>query len=410
MNQKILTVLMIAAAGSAFAVENTSARPQTPPGIFYTNVVVSEVPWSIQVVKIGRGNGRYEIQSRHAGGGALGLDTLSDQVAAAGTERSEPVAAINGGYYLRDNGQTNAYAGFPRGLQIVNGEVLSAPSGDASLWIDYSGQPHAANVTSQFEIVWPDGRVTPFGLNGQRAADGIELYTPAAGTSTHTSGGLELIIESQAGSSWLPLRMERDYAARLREIRPAGNTHLSSDTLVLSIGPVIMKQFQGVTTGAVLRISTKSLPVLLNAKTAISGGPLLVVNGQRQKIQVTPDAAYEFSSMLERHPRTAFGWNDQSFFLVEVDGRQKDLSLGMTLDELSAYLVKLGCTQAMNLDGGGSSSLWFEGRVRNSPCDGYERNIANSLLVLRKKPNAGGNNLTTTNAEALLERSKPNGN
>ncbi len=400
---------MVAAVGTVFAAGNTPAPPETPPGIFYTNVVVAEVPWSIQVVKIWRGHGGYEIQSRHAGGGALGLDTLSDQVAAAGTEQSEPVAAINGGFYLRDNGQTNAYAGCPRGLQIVAGEVLSAPSGNASLWIDYAGQPHAAKVNPQFEITWPDGRETPFGLNGQRADGGVELYTPAAGTSTHTTGGREMVLEPQAGGRWLPLRMERDYQARVHEIRPSGNTPLFPDTMVLSLGPAIMKEFQGVTTGAVVRISTRSLPDLLNARTAISGGPLLVRNGKRQKIRSTPDDAYELSSMLERHPRTAFGWNDQSIFLVQVDGRQKDLSLGMTLDELSAYLVKLGCTDAINLDGGGSSSLWFAGKVRNNPCDGYERSIANSLIVLQKKSSAGMKNPMAANTAARVERSGANG-
>ena len=408
-NQRFFTVL-VAALGAACAAENALARPETPPGIFYTNAVVAEVPWSVQIVQIERDHDRYEIQSRHAGGGALGLATLSDQVATADTETSEPVAAINGGFYLRENGQTNAYAGCPRGLQIVAGEVLSAPSGNASLWVDYSGQPHAANVTSRFEITWPDGRVTPFELNGQRADGGVEIYTPAAGTSTHTTGGRELVLEPQAGGRWLPLRMERDYSTRLREIRRTGNMLLTPDTIVLSLGPAIMEQFPGVTTGAVVRISTRSLPDLLNAKTAISGGPLLVQNGKAQKIRSAPDAAYELSSMLERHPRTAFGWNDRSFFLVQVDGRQKDLSLGMTLDELSAYLVKLGCTDAMNLDGGGSSSLWFEGKVRNNPCDGYERSIANSLIVLRKKPSAAGKSLPSTNAEASPERSRQNGN
>jgi hypothetical protein len=409
-NQSYLIVLMVAALGTASALEKTPTMPETPPGIFYTNVVVNEVPWSIQVVKIGRDHDLYEIQSKHAGDGALGLDTLSDQVATAVTETSEPVAAINGGFYLRDNGQTNAYAGCPRGLQIVAGEVLSAPAGDASLWIDYSDQPHAANVISQFEITWPDGRATPFGLNGPRADSGVELFTPAAGTSTHTVSGRELILEPQVGGRWLPLRMERDYPARVRGIRTEGNTPLAADIMVLSLGPAIMGQFQGVTTGAMVRISTKSLPVLLNAKTAISGGPLLVQNGKPQKIRSAPDAAYEFSSMLERHPRTAFGWNEQSFFLVQVDGRQKDLSLGMTLDEISTYLVKLGCTDAVNLDGGGSSTLWFEGKVRNNPCDGYERRIANSLIVLRKRTNAGKNNLMSTDAEAQLERSRQNGN
>ena len=89
--------------------------------------------------------------------------------------------------------------------------------------------------------------------------------------------------------------------------------------------------------------------------------------------------------MRERHPRAAIGWNDRYFFLVEVDGRQKSLSVGMTLDELSKFLINLGCEEAMNFDGGGSATLWFDGQVRNSPCDRMEREIANGLVVVRRK-------------------------
>jgi hypothetical protein len=403
---QILAMLTVWFGGLASAAASPSALPETSAGVFYTNAVVAEVPWSIQVVRLSRARGLFEIQSRHAGVGALGLATLSDQVAASGTETKEPVAAINGGFYLRENGQTNPFVGCPRGLQIVEGEVLSAPVGNTSLWLDYAGQPHAADVTSQFVITWPDGRKTPFELNGPRAENGIDLYTPAAGASTHTVGGRELILEPQPGGRWLPLRMERDYPARVREIRPAGNTSLSPDTMVLSLGPVRMREFEQLTTGVVVRISTHSLPDLLAARNALSGGPLLVRSGRPQKNRAAPDAAYEFSTMMERHPRTAFGWNDQSFFLVQVDGRQKDLSLGMTLDELSDYLVKLGCTDALNLDGGGSSTLWFAGRVRNNPCDGYERSIANALLVLRKRPQAGGDNPTSRSAASPPEKSR----
>jgi exopolysaccharide biosynthesis protein len=88
--------------------------------------------------------------------------------------------------------------------------------------------------------------------------------------------------------------------------------------------------------------------------------------------------------MLERHPRTAVGWSKKQFVLVQVDGRRNDLSVGMTLQELAAYLVRLGCEEAMNFDGGGSATLWYEGKVRNRPCDGYDRPIANSLVVVRK--------------------------
>ena len=89
--------------------------------------------------------------------------------------------------------------------------------------------------------------------------------------------------------------------------------------------------------------------------------------------------------MLERHPRTAIGWNAGNYFLVEVDGRQENLSVGMTLDELADYMARLGCEEAMNLDGGGSATLWFDGKVRNSPCDGKERPVANSLVFTRKR-------------------------
>jgi exopolysaccharide biosynthesis protein len=58
----------------------------------------------------------------------------------------------------------------------------------------------------------------------------------------------------------------------------------------------------------------------------------------------------------------------------------------MTFPELAEYLVKLGCDEAMNLDGGGSSTIWAFGQVMNSPCYGHERDTANALVVIRKPP------------------------
>ena len=405
-HRRLFTMVVLTALGITPAAAGTPGSSVMSPGVHYTNVVVAEVPWSIHVIKVERGNPFYEIQSRHAGGGALGLSTLSDQVTAVAPALGTPVAAINGGFYRRDN----VYAGCPRGLQIVEGEVLSAPSGNASFWIDVLGEAHLTNVTSRFEVTWPDGRVTPFGLNGERDRNGVELYTPAVGTSTRTLGGRELVLERQEGSRWLPLRMGRNFPARVREVRQAGNTSLGPNSMVLSVGPGIMGQFAGIGTGAVLQLSMASFPGLIGARTALSGGPWLVRNGKRQKIRSSPDDPYELSSMLEQHPRTAFGWNKQWYFMVQVDGRQRDLSVGMTLDEFSAYLVKLGCQEALNLDGGGSSSLWFNGAVRNNPCDGYERPIANSLLVVRKRANVGEKGAMFKSPTNPLERSKGNGN
>ena len=194
-----------------------------------------------------------------------------------------------------------------------------------------------------------------------------------------------MILDHENGGPWLPLRIGKTYNARVREIRELGDTKLAPGIMVLSIGPALIGNIPKVETGAVLTISTACAPSLRGAKMAIGGGPVLVRNGRRARVNKPTSESYEFSSMAERHPRTAVGWNENYFYLVEVDGRQKNLSLGMTLEELSTYLVKLGCDEAMNLDGGGSATLWCSGTVRNSPCDGQERAIANSLIVVRRK-------------------------
>jgi exopolysaccharide biosynthesis protein len=60
----------------------------------------------------------------------------------------------------------------------------------------------------------------------------------------------------------------------------------------------------------------------------------------------------------------------------------------MTLPELASYMKELGCQEAMNLDGGGSTELWMGGRIMNSPCYGHERETATSLVVVRKPANS----------------------
>jgi exopolysaccharide biosynthesis protein len=82
------------------------------------------------------------------------------------------------------------------------------------------------------------------------------------------------------------------------------------------------------------------------------------------------------------------GWNNEFLYLLLVDGRQPGLSLGMSFTELADYFVKLGCTHAVNLDGGGSASMWLFGQTVNSPSEGKERPVANGLVVLKKTRDA----------------------
>jgi hypothetical protein len=357
------------------------------PGVTYTNVRVANVPWSIHLVAVDRSVPGLQVRSAHAGGAAVGLGTLSGQLAHAAGPTGKPLAAVNGDFYQRDR----SFAGDPRGLQIMNGEVLSAPTGGVAFWVDTNGVPSTGPVRSKFEVTWPGGQRMGFGLNEERSADELMLYTAAAGSSTRSSGGgRELVLEAAPGGGpWLPLRMGVTYSARVREVREGGNSRLSPEVMVLSAGPGVARSLSGVAVGEVLQVSTGSEPGLTGVQQAIGGGPVLVRGGQRQRIVPSGDG-YSSSSMFERHPRSAVAWNDKYLYLVEVDGRQRGLSVGMTLEELATWLVKLGCREAMNLDGGGSATFWYDGRIRNSPCDGHERAIANALVVVRESAGGGG--------------------
>jgi len=374
----VVAVGLLPGLGSASRADETSAALD---GVSYTNQVLQKVPWSVHLVRVSRTNAAYELQTAHANGGALGLTKVADQVRQFDPRAGAVVAAVNGGFYQRDK----LHAGDPRGLQIVGGELISAPDGGVAFWVGADGEPRIEAVEANFEVVWSDGSRAPFGLNGPRQEERPELYTPALGASTRTKGGRELVLERGDRGNWLPLQASVRCVARVREVRDDGDSPLTSDTMVLSLSPRLAARLTSPKSGSLLQLLTVTSPSLAGVKAAMGGGPILVRGGRRHRIVPPPVESYEFTSMLERHPRTAMGWTRDEYLLVVVDGRQRDLSAGMTLDELARYLISLGCLEAMNLDGGGSSTLWFDAKVRNSPCDGYERTVANSVLVVRRK-------------------------
>ena len=90
-----------------------------------------------------------------------------------------------------------------------------------------------------------------------------------------------------------------------------------------------------------------------------------------------------YSHIRRAHPRTAIGMVEPyHFFFVVVDGRS-EYSKGMTMEELSSFMAGLGCVDAYNLDGGGSSTMVFKGELINKPeGTSTQREIDSAILFV----------------------------
>lgn len=127
--------------------------------------------------------------------------------------------------------------------------------------------------------------------------------------------------------------------------------------------------------------------VYVGFREALASGPILVDEG----------TAYDYAEGIRqpdnfynvRHPRSAVGQDARgNVWLIVVDGRAPGEAEGMTISELTSLCVQLGLTDALNLDGGGSSTLWTrEGGVINHPCDNRrfdhagQRRVPNIIIV-----------------------------
>lgn len=110
-------------------------------------------------------------------------------------------------------------------------------------------------------------------------------------------------------------------------------------------------------------LDIKTIPNWDNVKHIISGGPYLVKNGE-VFVDMTEQ---KLGAIGGKNPRTAIGYTqDGNFIMVAVDGRE-GASVGLTLKELAWFMKSIGCINAMNLDGGGSTVMYVNGRVVNRP-------------------------------------------
>lgn len=115
---------------------------------------------------------------------------------------------------------------------------------------------------------------------------------------------------------------------------------------------------------------------------AFGGGPVLILNNQ---IRITNNEERKFAgkAINDLHPRTAIGFTaDNKMILLVVQGRMPGIAAGASLNDLAEIMLKLNCLKAMNLDGGGSSTLLVNGKETIKPSDSGGQRPVPAVLVI----------------------------
>jgi len=267
------------------------------------------------------------------------------------------LAGINGTYF--------SSSGKPLGALMINQELISAPiNGRTALLIDAENRVMIDKVLVLSYFVLADGishRLT--GINQPRGENDAILYAPIWGERTGTNDqGIELVVKQN----------------RIEEIN-ISNSKIPSDGFVVSLsGPAVEFMAEKFKVKDPIQTYIKVIPYSASPAKIIhliSGGPRLLKQGKsyvsKHEEKFKPDIAEG------RAPRSAVGITPQNELLLVAVA-------GATLEELAGILKSLGATEAMNLDGGSSSTLVVKGKAINNPAGGAQRRVSNAILIRPK--------------------------
>jgi hypothetical protein len=384
LKQALAITILIAAAVSPAVAAHVVHPTFTPvvPGLDYAHLQTTNwngsEPWSVHIARLDRNHKELRIAENLAHGENFGVAPVSTIAGSFPKSRGEPLVAINAGFCIR---VANPYIGTPRGIGkdahaamvIVDGEVVGAPS-KYNFWMNEDRSMHFGDIKSLFNAKLPSGEKLTIGLNRQCCAGDVVLFTHTLGKNTRATNDFEVVLENGAPLSW---HIGENYSLKVKAINPAGNSPLSKNACVLSFSPQMAAKVNGIRPGDTIRIDLSTSPSLRNVVTACHAVFPVVHDGK-------PLEKFDAGAVMQhRNPRTAIGFNDRYFYMVVVDGRQKQLSMGMSARELAEFMSLLGCREAMNLDGGGSSTFWMQGKTCNSIPGGRERGRADALIVVR---------------------------
>ncbi|MDD1477427.1 phosphodiester glycosidase family protein [Arthrobacter sp. H16F315] len=364
-------------------------------------------PWKLEVLTLDPKIFRGELTS------GFGPDLQDRETTSQLATAETALAGVNGGYFVLD--PRAGAPGDPAGTAVVGGKLLSEPVADRpSLVIDGKKNESSIKRLTWSGRISSPGHGTPLALDGLNRVPGLirncggtgdlptnlplhdatctdpdetVAFSGEFGPSTPSGPGLEVILDQHGTVTAVN-------NARGAAVPAAGST-------VQATGADVAKLKEVAILGKRLDVESDlsneagKAEKTGGATSVVNGGPMLVSGGVENitarrdgMVHADDNNSFYYGWVHKRNPRTIAGVDAQGrTLLVTADGRQTT-SLGLSIKEAADVARSLGMVDAINLDGGGSTTMVVAGQVVNSPSDAAgQRPVGDALLVLPRRKN-----------------------
>ena len=380
-----LVALTLPASLAAQQYDSVSSRV-IAPGVTYKRIVQLSGPWRVNLLEIDLRQPGISLVGVKAKDSFVGREKTSS-MATRYAGPGKTVAAVNTDFFVVKTGETENNV-------VIEGKMSKGVTVSDSPFDSYN------NLHSELGIDWKNHSwIERYGLKG-RVKDGshslaleglnfrppfanyVALYTPFVGDSSPADTlhkdviNVPLKFVSQKGNT-----MSFQFAGQVSE---GSRASTATGGLLVAEGAMRDSLRRMVKGGGTVTVSMALNPDHGNLRTVVGGWPRIVRNGRSVAEYSDIEEGTKHGFSVGRHPRTAGGISrdGNTLYLMTVDGRRESDG-GMSLVELAHFMIGLGAYDAMNFDGGGSTTMVVEGNVVNHPSDAAgERAVGSALLVV----------------------------
>jgi hypothetical protein len=387
--RKIILVLLALAAALPLGAQQQYDSVTTrvlAPGVTYKRIVVLSGPWRVNELEIDLRQPGLELLGVKAKDSFVGRETVSS-MAARYSGPGKVVGGVNTDFFVVKTGETENNV-------VIEGKM------EKGVTVSDSPFDRFNNLHSELGIDWKNHSwIERYGLRGKVVQGGhsvalegfnfrppqknyVALYTPFVGDSSPADtlhrevAYLPLELVSQNGNT-MTFRIAGAVTDGSRASTSSGGLLVAEGGMRDSLRAMVRR-------GGAIRVSMSLNPDHGDLRTVVGGWPRIVRNGRSVAEWADIEEGTFPAFSKTRHPRTAGGISrdGNTLYLMTVDGRRESDG-GMSLVELAHFMIGLGAYDAMNFDGGGSTTMVVDGQVVNHPSDATgERAVGSGLLVV----------------------------